>query len=285
MKLSTETYPLDLQFGYCGAVKALKEIGFDCYDLSIFDLGQEGSRFGGADWREKALALRKYADGLDLECNQSHGPYPCYKPTNEKWNAEIFDWCVRALEITSLVGGKICVLHPYHTWTPKENAERIYLPLLPYCKKFGVKIAVENMWQRDGSGAAIPAACNTAEDFLAHMALLDPEYFCACVDIGHAEMVGKSVSAAQLILALGDRLGALHVHDNDLKEDLHTAPYCGKIDWESVFAALRHIGYGGEFTFEADGFVRAFPEELRLDATAMLYRTGKYMVGRIQSAD
>lgn len=285
MKLSTETYPLDLQFGYRGAVKALKEIGFDCYDLSIFDLGQEGSRFGGADWREKALALRKYADGLDLECNQSHGPYPCYKPTNEKWNAEIFDWCVRALEITSLVGGKICVLHPYHIWTPKENAERIYLPLLPYCKKFGVKIAVENMWQRDGSGAAIPAACNTAEDFLAHMALLDPEYFCACVDIGHAEMVGKSVSAAQLILALGDRLGALHVHDNDLKEDLHTAPYCGKIDWESVFAALRRIGYGGEFTFEADGFVRAFPEELRLDATTTLYRTGKYMVGRIQSAD
>ena len=52
MKLSTETYPLDLQLGYRGAVKALKEIGFDCYDLSIFDLGNEGSLFGEADWRE-----------------------------------------------------------------------------------------------------------------------------------------------------------------------------------------------------------------------------------------
>lgn len=283
MKLSTETYPLDLTMGYEGAVKALKEIGFDCYDFSIFDLNKEGNPFGGADYRERAVSLRKAADRLGIACNQSHGPFPYYKAGNDKWNAEIFGWCVRALELTSLVGGATCILHPCHDWTARENAERIFLPLEPYCKKYGVKIAVENMWSYDQeTGRAIPSVCDTAQSFLEHMELLDPAYFVACLDIGHAEMVGEETSAAELILALGDRLKALHVHDNDLKNDLHINPYGGKIDWEPIYAALRAVGYSGEFTFEADSFVYKFPEALRFDATVLLHRIGRYMIGRIE---
>lgn len=283
MKLSTETYPLDLTSGFEGAVTTLKEIGFDCYDLSIFNLNKEGDPFGGADYRERAVALRKTAERVGIFCNQSHGPYPYHKPHNPKWNEEIFGWCVRALEITSLVGGKTCILHPFHDWTAQENATRIYLPLQPYCKKYGVRIALENMWGRENNtGKAIPSVCGTAQSFLEHLELLDPEWFVACLDIGHAEMVGEETSAAQFILALGDRLKALHVHDNDLKNDLHIHPYGGQIDWEPIYAALRKVGYGGEFTFEADSFVHKFPQELRYDATVMLLKIGRYMIERIE---
>lgn len=282
MDLSTETYPLDELFGYAEAVEELKKIGFDCYDFSMFSMHKEGDPLNGPDYMQTVRSVRRAADKAGIRCNQSHAPFPPFRENDEWWNSNIFGWLVRALEITSELGGGVCIVHPHHHWTAQQNAERVFRPLEPYCKKYGVKIAVENMFSIDRqTGCAIPCACSTAESFSEHLSLLDPEWFVACLDIGHAEILGDGVSASQLILALGDRLQALHVHDNDRVRDLHVMPYLGQIDWESVYDALKRIGYRGELTFESDGFVRKFPQELRRQATGLLYETGRYMIGRL----
>ena len=284
MRLSTQTLPLDITFGYEETIKILKKIGFDCYDLSMFSLNRKDGYFSADDYKERALSLRRAADEVGIACNQSHAPFPVFIPDNAEWNERGFDLCVRALEITSLVGGAICVVHPCNDWSATENAEKLYKPLLPYCKKFGVKIALENIWNwRQGATHAEACACTLPESFLAHLSLLDPEWFVACLDIGHAEMFQGQTSARELILALGDRLQALHVHDNNLLHDYHTAPYVADIDWDTVCAALREIGYGGDFTLEAETFVRKFPPELRVRATELLRDTGRYLIEKIKN--
>ena len=281
MKISTETYPLDGSLGYVGAVEALAKIGFDYYDFSMFGMSVKGDPINGDNYREAALEIRRAADRVGIRCNQSHAPFPFVKPGNDEWNKNIFDWLVRALEITSILGGKNCIMHPWKPWTAQENAERIFLPLTPYAKKYGVKIAIENMFlPNPETGRMVPCCCSTAASFLEHLSLLDPEWCVACLDIGHAELLGDCVSAVEMIHALGDRLQALHVQDNDHIGDLHIIPYLGQIEWEKVCKALKEVGYRGEFTFEAHQFVKKFPKEMEIPATRFMYELGRCMTSR-----
>ena len=90
---------------------------------------------------------------------------------------------------------------------------------------------------------------------LAHLNAVNDEYFVACLDIGHAEMMGKDTSASQMIEALGNHLQALHIHDNDKKYDSHKIPFSMQIDFGAVAASLKKTGYNGYLTLEADRYV------------------------------
>lgn len=285
MILSTQSLIMQRAYGYENGVRALKRIGFDAYDFTMFDMAEQpDDPMTRADFRETCRSLRKAADEAGILCNQTHAPFPSRKADDAAWNGVIFDYLARSVEITSLLGGNVCVIHPCNDYTAEQNAELLYRPLEKHARKFGVKIALENMWNFSRQeNKAVPCACSTAEDFLKHLDLLDPEYFVACLDIGHAEMLGDCVSAAELIRALGPRLQALHVHDNDRAHDWHTFPYAGNIDWEPVYAALREIRYAGELTFEAGLGIMKFPPELQYDATVLLHAIGRYMISRIEN--
>lgn len=285
MILSTQSLIMQRAYGYEDGMRALKRIGFDAYDFTMFDMAEQpDDPMTRADFRETCRSLRKAADEAGILCNQTHAPFPSRKADDAAWNGVIFDYLARSVEITSLLGGNVCVIHPCNDYTAEQNAELLYRPLEKHARKFGVKIALENMWNFSRQeNKAVPCACSTAEDFLKHLDLLDPEYFVACLDIGHAEMLGDCVSAAELIRALGPRLQALHVHDNDRAHDWHTFPYAGNIDWEPVYAALREIRYAGELTFEAGLGIMKFPPELQYDATVLLHAIGRYMISRIEN--
>ena len=160
----------------------------------------------------------------------------------------------------------------------------MFLSLLPFAKEHGVKIATENMWNWDREkGESSFAACATAQSFLAHLdAVHDPD-FVACLDIGHAEMRPAGDGAAAMIRALGHHLQALHIHDVNYVRDCHTLPFMEKLPWEDIMAALGQTGYAGDFTFEANNFLRNLPVELLEPACAFMARTGRYLMSRIQA--
>ena len=164
----------------------------------------------------------------------------------------IRDRLKRAIECTAIAGGKTCIIHPDNDKSPEENAE-MYLELLPFAKEHGVKIATENMWNWNGDlDHATPAACSDEASFLAHIrAVHDPD-FVACLDIGHAEMKGLNTTAEQMILALGDHLQALHLHDNDRWHDQHLRLFTADIDFGEMARALKAINYRGYLTLECD---------------------------------
>lgn len=59
-----------------------------------------------------------------------------------------------------------------------------------------------------------------------------------------------------MIRALGHRLQALHIHDNDRWHDSHQIPFSMSIDFAPIAAALKEIGYKGWFTLEADHYLK-----------------------------
>ena len=113
------------------------------------------------------------------------------------------------------------------------------------------------MWNWDSkNGHAAPASCSDPKSFLDLLNAVNDDYFVACLDIGHAEMKGLGTSAAEMIYALNNKLGALHIHDNDKLHDSHQIPYSMSIDYPPIIKALKDIGYSGEFTLESDAYIK-----------------------------
>ena len=278
MKISTEIGSAAKIIGDERAVEYTAKAGFDAWDFSMFDMVNYDWSTGKAEITNHPLNTGNYASyarklkqiGLDngIVCNQSHAPFPsCSK--------EIRSMMKRAIECTAEAGGKICIIHPDNDKSAEENAE-MYMELLPFAKSCGVKIAAENMWYwNHEKDEACFAACSTPESFNAHLDAVNDDYLVACLDIGHAEMRGLNTSAVEMIKALGKRLCALHIHDNDRWHDSHQIPFSMDIDFEKVVAALREIKYNGYFTLESDQYLKDRTPENVLDGLKNMADTAK----------
>ena len=278
MKISTEIGSAAKIIGDERAVEYTAKAGFDAWDFSMFDMVNYDWSTGKTEITNHPLNTGNYASyarklkqiGLDngIVCNQSHAPFPsCSK--------EVRSMMKRAIECTAEAGGKICIIHPDNDKGAEENAE-MYMELLPFAKSCGVKIAAENMWCWDKEkDEACFAACSTPESFNAHLDAVNDDYLVACLDIGHAEMRGLNTSAVEMIKALGKRLRALHIHDNDRWHDSHQIPFSMDIDFEKVVAALREIKYNGYFTLESDQYLKDRTPENVLDGLKNMADTAK----------
>ena len=263
-RISTEIHSAATRIGEEKAVELYAKAGFDAYDLSMFSMcGYDWAKgrfyesdhpFAKSNYLAFVRNLRRIGEECGIHCNQSHAPFPvCCK--------EIRSYLKRAIECTAEAGGQICIVHPDNNKSPEENAE-FYFELLPFAKEHGVKIAAENMWNWDSkAGCSSFAACATSESFLAHLNAVKDENLVACLDIGHAEMRGSGEGAPHMIRALGSRLQALHIHDNDRWHDSHQIPFSMDMDFVSIVKALKEVGYSGEFTLEANQYLNAYTAE------------------------
>ncbi len=286
MKISTEIASAAKLIGEERAVEYYAKAGFDAWDFSMFKMAQydyknkciveNGHPLGGRDYLAFARRLKKIGLDNGIVCNQSHAPFPTSCP-------EIRSYLKRAIECTAEAGGQICVIHPDNYASPEVNAE-MYLELLPFAKEHGVKIAAENMWCWDNEkDQASFAACMTPESFNAHLDAVGDDFFVACLDIGHAEMRGANTSAVELIKALGPRLGALHIHDNDKWHDSHKVPFSMQIDFDPIVRALKEIGYSGYFTLEADRHFADCTEDNVADGIKVLYNAARKLADMFES--
>lgn len=280
MKISTEIASAAEIIGEEKAVELIAKAGFDAWDFSMFDM----CRY---DWGNRCLlenshplagnnylafARRLKQIGLDngIVCNQSHAPFPTSCDA-------IRSYYKRAIECTAEAGGNICIIHPDNNKGASENAE-MYFELLDFAKGCGVKIATENMWNWDSEkDQAAPAACSDPASFNAHLDAVNDEFFVACLDIGHAEMRGLNTTAVDMIKALGPRLKALHIHDNDKWHDSHQIPMSMKIDFVPIVRALKEIGYSGYFTLECDRYLNGRTPENVFDGIRELAEADKYL--------
>lgn len=273
------------------AVTINAEAGFDAYDISLFQLTRdENYEFNQPDYIERAKELRSYADSLGIVCNQSHAPYPSSTGKEEE-DKVIFEKIVRAMEIASILGAKIIVVHPkQHLCYPDHPEElfrinvEFYKSLIPYCEKFKIKVAAENMWQwNNGYKAPSDSTCSRAWEFNKYIDAVDSEWIVGCLDIGHASLMNADIP--DFIRQMGNkRLQALHVHDTDYKADKHTLPFMEKIDFIAMCKALAEIDYQGDFTYEADNFYRGKPEALYPATTKYMCEVGRYLVGEFLKA-
>ena len=267
MLLSTQTDRVFKVLSIDDGLKLFKRVGYDALDYSMFGMTNDGFFLNNCDVEAFAKELREKAEALGLKWNQAHAPFPCWRANDEAYNEKIMPRVENAIRIAGILGCDSIVVHPI-AYTTKGDPQKevnyaMYRSLAPIALEYGTKIALENMWGHDKRrGYIVPNVCSFGKDLAEYYdELNNPDAFTVCLDLGHSGLVGEEPDDA--IRALGkNRLGALHIHDNDYKSDAHTLPYergCS-MNWDNITKALGEIDYQGDFTYEADRFLERFDE-------------------------
>ena len=269
------------------AIDIMSSAGFDAMDFSF------GERYcnpetDGINFKEHFLNMKSLAQEKGLCFNQAHAPTPSSHADPLK-NQKLFENIVRSIRNASYLGIPIIVVHPVQHLTyanegiPEQLFEmnmNFYKSLEPYCEEYNIKIAVENMWQYNGK-KIVHSTCSRPQEFNQYIDELNSPWFVGCFDTGHAFLVCET--PAEFIRSMGSpRLHALHVHDVDGIVDSHTLPYQGLINWDTTMKALAEIGYKGDLTYEAGGFLSRTPVELYSSAMRHMAETGRYLIRKFQ---
>ena len=287
MLLSTSTGYLVRKLGLEGSLKAMKEAGFEAFDFAVSGLTKgEDAPLMQENYMDLLRSLKQTADDLGILCNQAHGTFPPEKYGDEEYNTATFARIIREMEAAAYMGAPYIVIHavkplPKDVDPIAENL-RFYRSLIPYCEKFGIKVAVENLFEYDDKRERRKPCCiGTSQALADFMDQLGYDWFTVCLDIGHAAINVEDPEDA--IRTLGKRIGCLHVHDNDFVNDRHTLPYLGKTNWEEVCKALAEIGYEGDFTSETCVYEGSFPAELSLAALQFEAAVFRHLMAKIES--
>ncbi len=297
MKLSTQTLELSKRFGDENAIRRLATAGFDAIDLTLCRMSDDNSPFVQENYREYAVHLVQVAKECGVTFNQTHCPFefkwdanPWDRSTWKNYETIIFPRHIRALEVSSLLGATTVVVHPLHHMPYIGNEQYVhdinmdfYRSLLPYCKQWNIRVALENMWQRDPKRRFISYdAVSRSAELAAWVDELADPHFVACLDVGHSALIGEEPEDA--IRTLGkERLKALHIHDVDYISDLHTLPFLGKLNWNAIMKSLGEIRYEGELTFEADNFLRYYTDETLDMACRFMAETGRRLIQMVNN--
>lgn len=290
MRLSTTNIALARRFSYKDSIRILKEAGFDAYDMSLCCMydDPENCVFCRDDYVESAKDLRAYADEIGIVCNQAHAPFE-WRPFDAEREKRLDEMVLRSIEVASILGAEVIVIHPKQYMVYAEHAEELfkinvkyYKELIPYAKKYNIKIAIENMYQcNNGTKTPTDSTCSRAWEFCKYLDTINSEWIVGCLDIGHVSLMNTDIP--EFIKTMGSkRIKALHVHDTDFIGDRHTLPFMHKIDYIAVAKALAEIGYEGDLTFEADVFYREKPTALFPATAKYMCEVGRFLVNEIE---
>ena len=166
----------------------------------------------------------------------THGPFLGLDiaSLNAHLAAHSTECLLRGLEVTAGLGGRVMVMHtnysPFYSraglreWLGNWSAR---MPaVLESAKRLGVTLAVENAWEENPR-------------VLEHLVDLLPAGGAAvCLDIGHVSAFSR-LSVNRWWNVLGERVVALHLHDNDGLSDDHMAPGRGIADYPALVDILR----------------------------------------------
>ena len=279
MRISMDTYALSEKFGDFKAIEMMKEAGFDAVDFS-YCYNQETKEVLGDGYREYAKRIREHLDKVGMVCNQAHAPFVSGTEFAKDATLSKETLIIRAIESASILGAENIVVHAITVPSGVDFEEyniNYYKSLIPYCIKFGINVAVENLFIRDYKRKCFAEKIGSPEKLNSIVEKINSPYIVACVDVGHAALTGYEPE--KFIEGVNKNiLKALHIHDNSYTEDDHALSYTGKLNWEAIMEALKNKGYQGDLTFEIRKFTSKFPDELVAQALKFIVSTGKHLV-------
>lgn len=285
MIFSTQTSQSVRRFGVLGGTKVLADAGYPALDFSFFETQSNPDMLDIACLREVRAELNRRGAVF----NQAHAPFG---GGFEHYTAELIPLMPTVFKAASALGVRQMIIHPlqhgrYYGHEKELFDENVafYRSLAGLAKDSGVRIGIENMWQYHPVTRAIvdDICANPAELAALYDTLDDPEAFTVCLDVGHVALCGREPEDAIRLLG-HDRLGALHVHDVNYREDLHTLPGMGKIHWDAVACALGEIDYQGELTLESDAFLRNYSDAFFPIAARFMAECARDLAERVDHA-
>lgn len=233
--------------------------GFDGIDLSMDR--DVSVPFCETMWKTAVQAHAEAAREQGLEILQCHLPFwPGHidlpgDGTFEAFEHELLPQYRLALEMCHAFGCKTAVMHPFISLDSSaltiEGNVRLLRKLLPDMEKYGVRVALENVYASRG-GQYLRCAVSDAAGLLTIVERVGSPLVGVCMDTGHANIFG--IDPAEMARQLGSRLFALHVNGNAGKDE-HVIPYsmsswCECMDYHALSQSLKEIGYAGSYNLE-----------------------------------
>ena len=248
------------KFGDEKAIELIAAAGFDAVDFSMSGMKKDDYILNSDEYKNYAALLCETAKRNGVYFNQGHAVSYVKADDDEAAYKLLLQRNTRAIEIAGVMGIKTLIVHPVCFGGYIGNEERVfeqnmqyYKALLPCAEEYGVKIACENMWCGDKKrGVTRGSVCGNPYEHAYYVDQMNSEMFVACLDVGHCSLAGRE--AQDCIRVLGGRLQALHIHDNDYRDDMHTLPGLSEMNWDEITKALADINYQGDFTLETDHF-------------------------------
>ena len=248
------------KFGEEKAVEIIAKAGFDAVDYCMLDLDKEDYVLNSDSYKAHALKLVEVAKRNNVYFNQGHAVGYIPHENHDIVIKKLIEKNSRAIEISGIMGIRTLVIHPvaFGNYIGREEYVfeknmQYFKGLLPYAEEHGVKLACENMWCSDKrKKVTTGGVCGNPFEHARYIDEINHPLLVACIDVGHCSLSGRE--ASDCIRVLGDRLGALHIHDNDYLDDMHTLPGLSEINFGEIMKALKDIDYKGDFTLETDHF-------------------------------
>ncbi len=279
-------------------LELIKESGFLCVDYDVKKDYLDG------DYTDHAERLRKNLEELGMSAPQAHAPI--LDPFNPESNH--LEYFKKSFDFCKIVGIPHIVIHAgaIEGNTREEYFERntaFYRSLIPYVEETGVGVLIENIGHYEN-----PHFLWNGKDLRELIDRVDHPLFNACWDVGHANLFWKKdCDQYSSMIALGDKLKALHVHDNcgyfektyrHHRIDMHAMPFSSfyaSVNYDALIQGLIDIDYQGTFNFETNVPVKPvrpsfeyegeivrklekLPLPLWKQTTALLYEIGKFMM-------
>ena len=248
------------KFGEEKAIEIIAKAGFDAVDYCMLDLDKEDYVLNSDSYKAHALKLVEVAKRNNVYFNQGHAVGYIPHENHDIVIKKLIEKNSRAIEISGIMGIRTLVIHPvaFGNYIGREEYVfeknmQYFKGLLPYAEEYGVKLACENMWCSDKrKKVTTGGVCGNPFEHARYIDEINHPLLVACIDVGHCSLSGRE--ASDCIRILGDRLGALHIHDNDYLDDMHTLPGLSEINFNEIMKALKDIDYKGDFTLETDHF-------------------------------
>lgn len=290
MKLGIDTGVLRDRFGEEKALQLISEAGFDCVDFSFCDNIDDPDAY--INPKEIAADINSWLKKYNLTCGQAHASYAIqyrYGEPDMAFDTSDRDYLdiVNALEAASLIGAPYVVVHSITV--PDSEGEtafedvnyEFYKSLEPYCEKFNIKIAIENLYKWDDKCNCYRGKLETAKKMREFVNKLDSPWFCTCVDVSHAALAGTEPELFISGMPKG-MIKVLHLHDMDYMKDRHTLPFLGQLNWRAIVSALKEIDFDGNFSYEVGTYLRRFPDELIPEALKFAHTIGRYLISEFE---
>jgi sugar phosphate isomerase/epimerase len=248
-------------------IRKVYDAGFRFMDFHMGRVAMENSPYMQSDWRESVTSIKEYADSLGVKFVQAHAPSSelLLISDNAEDRAKIQAQVVRCIEMCEILEIPNIVVHPglhndlttarKQEWL-EANKQAYCDQILPAAERCGVNVLCENF----GGKPTIPEQVRfthylkTGADMRELIDYINHPNFHGCWDVGHYNLVGYN--QYDHIVAVGDRLKAIHYQDNISSSDYHMVIGCGTLNHESIFNALKDINYNGYFSLECTGAQR-----------------------------
>ena len=250
-------------------IKAVASIGFFGLDESFLGYERRDEILSAA-YETEVMRRYSFVRSTGLAVTQTHLTlWPSHVEQAKSYKAYeeyMLPILKKEIELTAKMDCRVAVMHPYfEACAEPSRAGNIALieKLMPTLDSTGVTLAVENVF----ANGRTDAHHSGAEQLLTYVKYFDGYHVGACLDTGHAVVLG--VDPCAMICELGDSLAAIHAHSTVKGLDLHAIPLTisSPIDWRRFADIITASRFSGCFNLE----VKPNPA-LSREATEIYYK-------------